>query len=119
MAPKSERLPLIGGALAALGASACCVLPLVLVTMGLGGAWLSYATALEPYRLWFVALTIGLLGYAFWALYLRNTVPDGEDCAEEVCASGPSTRAQVVFWTISVVAGLLLAFPWYATWLLT
>ena len=37
-------------AFAAVGASLCCVAPLVLVSLGLGGAWLSTLTQLEPYR---------------------------------------------------------------------
>ena len=113
MASISERLPLIGGVLAALGASACCVLPLALVTLGLGGAWMSYASALEPYRPLLGVLTLGLLGYAFWHLYLRPRPCDGE-----VCNTGPSIRTQVVFWVVSVFALLLFAFPWYANWLI-
>jgi mercuric ion transport protein len=32
---------LVAGALAAIGASVCCVGPLVLLTLGIGGAWAS------------------------------------------------------------------------------
>ncbi len=41
---KSGRLLAAGGLLAALGASACCVLPFVLLTLGVGGAWMSNIT---------------------------------------------------------------------------
>jgi mercuric ion transport protein len=37
-------------AAAAIGASLCCVVPLVLVSLGISGAWLASLTALEPYR---------------------------------------------------------------------
>ena len=39
---------LVAGALAAIGASVCCVVPLVLLMMGIGGAWIASLTALEP-----------------------------------------------------------------------
>jgi hypothetical protein len=58
-------------ALAAIGASLCCVAPLVLVTLGLGGAWLSNLTQLEPLRPVFVVLTLGLLALAGRKLYRR------------------------------------------------
>jgi mercuric ion transport protein len=39
-----------GGLIAALLASSCCILPLVLVSIGAGGAWLARLTALAPYQ---------------------------------------------------------------------
>ncbi|MGH8614610.1 MAG: mercuric transporter MerT family protein, partial [Gammaproteobacteria bacterium] len=40
----------LGGILAAIAASSCCVLPLVLFTLGISGAWISNLTALAPYQ---------------------------------------------------------------------
>ena len=45
------RGSLVAGVLAAIGASVCCVGPLVLLTLGIGGAWIANLTALEPTRL--------------------------------------------------------------------
>lgn len=39
---------LAAAAVAAILASACCLGPLVLLTLGLGGAWVSNLTGLEP-----------------------------------------------------------------------
>ena len=47
-------------------ASACCVIPVALVSLGLGGAWLGILTVLEPYRWLFAALALGALGYAVY-----------------------------------------------------
>lgn len=44
-----------GGIIGALLASACCVLPLVLFSLGIGGAWIGQLTALAPYQPWFWA----------------------------------------------------------------
>ena len=52
------------------GASACCVGPLLLLSLGIGGAWIGHLTALEPYRPVFIVLTVLFLGLAFWKLYI-------------------------------------------------
>jgi mercuric ion transport protein len=75
--------PLVGGALAAIGASVCCVGPLVLLTPGIGGAWIANLTALEPIRPVFIGLTLVLLGLAFRRLYLQPQVCEpGMPCAQ-------------------------------------
>src|ERR1700722_8183168 len=49
---------LVAGMLSALGASACCVGPLVLLALGVSGAWISSLTSLGPYRPIFIGLTL-------------------------------------------------------------
>lgn len=98
-------------ALAAIGASLCCVAPLVLVSLGLGGAWLATLTQFEPLRPLFIALTLGLLALAWHRLYRRAAV-----CVPgQVCADAAVLRRQRrIFWGVAVFLLLLLAFPWYA-----
>ena len=68
--PAQSSLPsLLGAAVAAIGASVCCVVPLVLVLMGISGAWIANLTALDAWRPWFSAATLVCLGWAFWMLY--------------------------------------------------
>ena len=101
-----------GGALAAIGPSLCCVRPLVLVSLGIGGAWVSSLTTLEPIRPVFILATLALFGAAYWKLYRAPEVckPD------EVCAD-PRTRSRqrTIFWATLIVVVPLLAFPWYAS----
>ncbi len=101
----------VGAILAAVGASLCCVAPLVLISLGVGGAWMGSLTALAPYRPVFVIATAILLGFAGWRLYRRE-----QDCAPgEVCANPAVKRRQrIIFWLITVPVLVLLAFPWYA-----
>jgi len=68
--PAGAAAPLTAGVLSAIGASACCAGPLVLVALGLGGAWVSGLRALEPFYPVFVALALGTFGFAFWRLYV-------------------------------------------------
>jgi mercuric ion transport protein len=101
---------MIAAVIAAIGASLCCVGPLVLLALGIGGTWISYLTALEPYRPVFVGAALIFLGLAFRKLY---RVP--QQCAPgDVCAVPTTRRNQrIIFWVVAVVLGALLTFPYY------
>jgi len=102
---------LFAGAGAAIGASACCAGPLLLVVLGLGGVWSSRLAALEPLQPFFVAAAVALFAFAFYRLYLKP-----EACnVGEVCASPTVRRRQrVVFWIVTLGASALISFPLYA-----
>lgn len=105
---------LAAGFTAALGASVCCAGPFVLVTLGIGGAWLANLRALQDYYLWFVAAAIAFFGFAFYRLYLKPApcAPDGS------CVTAPGRRKQrIAFWATLVFAKALVLFPFYAPYL--
>jgi len=56
----------IGALMGGLLASTCCILPLVLVSIGVGGAWMSNLTALAPYQPFFLGLAAVSVGGGFW-----------------------------------------------------
>ncbi len=62
--PQNGRSALVTGGVAAILASACCLGPLVLVTIGVSGAWISTLTLLEPYRPTFTGLALVALLFA-------------------------------------------------------
>ncbi len=101
---------MIAATLAAIGASLCCIGPLVLLALGIGGAWISYLTALEPYRPIFIGIALIFLGLAFRKLYL---VP--QQCAPDDACAVPATRRnqRVIFWIAAVLLVALLTFPYY------
>lgn len=98
----------MGAALgAATLASACCTIPLALVSLGIGGAWLGTLTALEPYRWLFVSLAVGTLSYAGyneWQLSRRS------DCDCDTSLS-PTTRRSLLGVGVLAVVGLIVS-PW-------
>lgn len=102
---------LIVGGIAAIGGSACCVGPLVLVMLGVGGAWGSRLTALASLRLFFIAAAVVSLMFAFYRLHLKTVT-----CAlGDVCRARTVRRRQrVIFWTVTPLAVALMAFPLYA-----
>ncbi len=108
MAVLTERGTLIAGIVAAIGASVCCVGPLILLGVGITGAWISNLTALEPYRPIFIGLTLLFLGLAFRKLYLVPQV-----CEPGTSCENPSTtgRQRIAFWIVSVLLLGLLAVP--------
>jgi mercuric ion transport protein len=107
-APAPESASMAAGLVSALGASACCVLPLALVSVGLGGAWIAQLRAMERYSPIFICLAIVTFGYAFFRLYV-HPVPCA---AQTACAPSASRRRQrIAFWSTFVVANLLILFP--------
>jgi mercuric ion transport protein len=111
--PSSQKLPWlgIGTTLAAIGASICCVGPLLLLSLGIGGAWMSTLTSMELVRPFFILLTLVFIGLGYRKLYLLP-----ESCEEgKVCALPEDIHKQrMIFWIGSALVLLLLAFPWYA-----
>lgn len=99
----------VGGILAALGTAACCVVPFVLFTLGISGAWISNLTALEPYQPIFAATTFGFLGYGFYLVYRKPKAACAED---SYCAKPGSSRiAKIGLWTATVLVIVGLGFP--------
>ena len=81
-----QRLVAAGGIIGALAASSCCIVPLILFSLGIGGAWVGNLTALAPYKPLFVAGTGGVLGYGFYLVYWkpRRACADSAACARRV-----------------------------------
>src|SRR5258708_40286079 len=68
-ARRGQRLMAVGGLLGALAASSCCILPLVLFSLGVTGAWIGNLTQLAPYHSYIVAATLAFLGYGYWLVF--------------------------------------------------
>src|SRR6266446_6321210 len=106
----------VGGILAGLGAASCCVLPFLLFTAGISGAWIANLTALEPYRFYFAGAAIGCIGFGFYRIYRR---PAAECTEESYCARPASHRiAKLGLWSATVIVLVALASPYLiARWL--
>jgi mercuric ion transport protein len=92
-----------GGVLAALGASSCCVLPFLLFTVGISGAWIGNLTALAPYQPLFITAAVGFLGLGFWRVYSRPKVCAGSSyCARP--AANRLTKIGLISATVLVIA---------------
>jgi len=106
-APAASRgraaLPMVGAIVAALAASACCVVPAVLAIVGLSGA--GFGAALAPYRVYFLVATGLALSVGFWLVYRRPKDACG-------CPAPRSRRfARVALWITAAGAIALAAYP--------
>ena len=105
---------LLVGGLAAILASTCCLGPLILVALGLSGAWIGNLTRLEPYRPFFIAAALVALFFAG-----RRIFRPAQACGPgEVCAV-PRTRQiyKLVFGIVSVLVLIALVFPYVVKFL--
>lgn len=89
-----EKLLAAGGAFGAVMASSCCIVPLALASVGVGGAWVGTLTALAPYQPVFVAVAVVCLGAGFWMVYGRK---------EAACAAGAGRVLKGVLWVKGVL----------------
>ena len=100
----------IGAVVAALVATACCLGPVVLTSIG-AGALVASAVNLDPYRPLFLALAAVFLARGFYQAY--------RPARGEVCAPGgscaPSTKgaSKRLLWVTAVLAVLAATFPYY------
>ncbi len=104
--PAPGRGTLIAGGVAAILASTCCLGPLVLVTLGVSGAWIANLTALEPYRPYFIVAAIVALFFAGRRIWRPACKPG------EVCAAPQVRRSyKALFWLVTALAIVALVFP--------
>ncbi len=108
-----EKQVLFGIAAIASGilASACCIGPVLLVGLGIGGA--AFATAFAPYRPYLLGLTAVFLGGAFYLAYRPQKVTA---CAPGAACSVPSSRRRMraLLWVATIVAVGAAVFPYVA-----
>jgi len=107
--PNTGRGSLIAGGIAALLASACCLGPLVLVTLGFSGAWIGNLTALEPYRPWLIGAAVVAMVFAWRQIYR----PAGACDPGDICAV-PRVRTayKVIFWIVALLILIAMGFPY-------
>ena len=102
------RHALLAGGLAALLASTCCIGPLVLITLGISGAWISHLTLLEPYQPLFIGAALLALFFAYRIIW--RPVADCEP--GQVCAIPSVKRSyKILFWLVVLLVMLSLGFP--------
>lgn len=105
-----QRFMAAGGLVGAILASSCCVLPLALFSLGVGGAWIGNLTALAPYQPIFVVITLGFLGYGYVLVYRKPRTECADDAA---CARPmPNRMVKVALWSATALVGLALAWPY-------
>src|SRR5438132_10638740 len=107
-ARKLSGLTVAGAVVSALLASVCCIGPLVLAVLGIGGAGL--LARFEVYRPVFTVATFALLGVGFWLAYRKPKVIEGDACGCEYPRANRLGRA--LLWIAAAVAIVFWSAPY-------
>ena len=103
---RKEVVSSVGSLVPSFLVSTCCLAPTVYVLFGVSVGGLSIFAPLEPYRPVFMLAAVGLLGYAFYHLYLH---PPAFDCVENGRSTLKISRA--LFWVASFVFVVATLYP--------
>ena len=109
------RIVTVGGVLGALAASSCCVVPVILISLGLSGAWLGKLTVFAPYSAYFIAFTLACLSVGFYFVYRRPVVCiEGSNCDQP----GAGRLVKVALFSATVLVATAIALPYVAQYLI-
>lgn len=107
---KSNKKLIGAGLLTAIVASFCCIIPVLALIAGASGLASTFS-GLEPIRPYFVCLTGVLIGFAW---YQRLKPKKQMDCNCETVEKPKFIQSKTFLGIVTVSAGLILAFPYYA-----
>ncbi|MBK7880142.1 MAG: mercuric transport protein MerTP [Saprospiraceae bacterium] len=103
---------LIGaGILTAISASLCCITPVLAVIAGTSGLALTFSW-FEPFRPYFIGLTILVLGFAW---YQKLKPKKQIDCNCETEEKPKFIQSKMFLGIVTVFAIVMLAFPYYSS----
>lgn len=109
---RKKQTAAAGSVIGAVLASSCCIGPLVLVSLGVSGAWIGNLSALSAFQPYFVATTIGFLGLGYWQIYRKPKVA----CeGGSYCASPISDRVvKISLWSATILVMAALSLDYWA-----
>lgn len=107
---KTDKKLISTGLLAAFTASLCCITPLLAFIAGTSGLAATFSW-IEPLRPYLIALTIFVLGFAW---YLKLKPKKQLDCNCEKEEKIPFTQSKMFLGTVTLFAVVMLAFPYYS-----
>jgi len=111
-----SRVATAGSLFGALAMTSCCILPLVLVSLGVGGVWIAQLTALYAYKWYTFSLAAGFIAWGFWKVHRAET---GECRDGTICARPVNRRImKASLWLAAVVTAVAIVFPYVAPYFL-
>lgn len=110
-------VPTIGSLAGAAAMTSCCILPLVLVSFGVGGVWIAQLTALYAWKWYTFAAASGFIAWGFWKL--RQS--DAGECRDGTACARPVNRRimKVSLWLATLVTAVAMIFPYVTPWILS
>jgi copper chaperone CopZ len=108
---KSENKLAGLGLLTAISASLCCITPVLALLAGTSGLASTFSW-LDPLRPYFIGLTVLVLGFAW---YQKLKPQKQVDCNCDTIEKTPFIQTKKFLGIVTIFAGLMLAFPMYAS----
>jgi len=97
---------MVGGSVATAFFGSCCALPLLLISLGVGG--MGFAAALVPYQIYFIGATILTLGISFYLVYGKKS----ESCDEaQLCSPRSQKITKIMLWVATILAFIFIVGP--------
>ena len=109
---KNSTKLLAAGVMAALGASLCCITPVLALVAGIGGAASAFSW-LDPFRPYLVGLTGIVLAFAWYQKLKRRREALACDCEDDQ-QKKPFVQSKTFLGVVTGLALLLLSFPYYS-----
>lgn len=105
-----------GGVLGALAMTSCCILPLVLFSLGATGAWIGRLGAMYQYKWFFFAFAGAALVYGFWKVYQ----PAGTACEDGAACARPVNQRvmKIALWASAALVLAAILFPYFSPYLI-
>ncbi|WP_394994016.1 mercuric transport protein MerTP [Emticicia sp.] len=107
---KTDNKLISAGLLTAIASSLCCITPVLAIVAGSSGVASTFSW-LEPFRPYFIGMTVLVLGFA-WYQKLKPT--NQIDCNCETTQKPNFMQTKSFLGIITVMSVLLLSFPSYA-----
>ena len=100
----------VAGIFAAIGASLCCITPVLALLGGANGLATSFSWV-EPFRLYFITVTNLIFGYAW---YQKIKPQKQVDCNCKTDNKKSFWQTKSFLGIVTIVADCIIAFPYYA-----
>ena len=111
------RVATAGSLFGALAMTSCCILPLVLVSFGVGGVWIAQLTALYAYKWYTFAAASAFIGWGFWRVHRA----EAGECRDGTVCARPVNRKlmKASLWLAAVVTAVAMIFPYITPYILS
>lgn len=97
----------------AITASLCCITPIIAIVAG-SSSLVTMFSWMEPFRPYLIAITMGILVFAWYQKLKPNANVGIEDCACEEDKNLSFWHSKKFLFIITIFTVLMLAFPYYS-----
>ena len=104
---------LAAGVIAAIGASLCCITPVLALVTGIGGVASTFSW-LDPFRLYLIGLTGVVLAFALYQRFKSRKEALACECEDDK-EKKTFVQSKTFLGVVTVLAILLLSFPFYSS----